>query len=755
MKTSMEKRRQQFFILIAFFAIALMLSLLWYYFRRDYEAILAALFSTVVIIETITIRQKKWIPSAVVLFIAILLSGAVVLFNNYQNGGNSTEATTITVRVTDETGEAISRAKVLLFYGGPPISQFTDSNGIAHFEDDSNRKEAQIVIEQNDYQIHEQTISLSKNQDITIQLERKDKDNHRVIVRVMDDTNNLPIEGANVILIVSSNVHDDTTDSNGLSRFDIEFPQQTVDAELQVNTDEHEINNKSITLQPDRVQDIRLDPITQEVSITNTQTDERSDIPAPQPSDNNNDSDANVTISTVTISPVPEVEPNNLSEEAQHLKQIGMSVPVTSIITAATEDGQEGDQDWYRFTATAGETYNIELFDVANTLALVPRRYNCGEGTKSHSGLRLIVNDPSQNEVSRQCTPTGAGNVHSVLQFTAGVNGDYYLQIASHAPNVEGNYSLRILPKYNQTNANWDTISFEPNNRIDNAYQIATGWENALQSTIEPRNEMYSTNRADRDSYRFEAVAGQTYVVELFNVSNTLSLKSNRYNCGEGTKNHAGMWLGIFDPFGNEVVRQCTPTGAANVHNSVQFTAGNAGIFHIVVYPHENSVAGSYSIRVLPKHDEPNAGWDSTIFEPNNRAPNAYQLELGTLNTLQGFIEAREQGYSTNQADRDWYFISGEAGKTYRVEILDIDNRLELEAARYNCGEGTRNYTGLWLGVFDPSVNEISRQCTPNGAENIHTFVEFTASRDGMYYFLIYPHESTLSGDYKIRIVEK
>ncbi len=707
--------------------------------------------------EVLTMPKNRCALAAIIGFLFVC-SVAIILTiaGGYFYWSGLTQMIQITARVTTNEGEAIPRAKVLLFYEGVPYRQLTDSNGVIIFDAASSRGDARLIVEKEDYQIYEEIVSLSRNQDINILIEREEKNNRRIIIRVVDDNNSRPVEGAEVLLFIDGNIYEDATDSNGLSRFTVEFVQETIDVEMQVTTNEYDINTRTITLQPDRAQDIRLNPLTEEfVEVTETEATESNiiGISSLPPDENIDNIEGIVEVNEIPITPISESEPNNSAEEAQEVI-VGMSRPVNATLTAAPSEDESADQDWYRFTANAGEEYIVEIFDVANTLALVPRRYNC-EGTATYSGLRLIISDPSLNEVSRQCTPTGAGNVHTIKQFTAGVNGDYYLQVVAHSPAVEGGYSLRILPKYGQENANWDTVTFEPNNRRINAYPILPGWENALQSIIEPRSDTYSTNRADIDSYRFEAIAGQSYVVELLEVSNTLSLKTRRYNCGEGTKSHTGLWLGVFDPIENEVVRQCTPTGAGDAHNTVEFTAGNDGTFHIMVFSHEQTVAGSYTIRVLPKHDEPNAGWDSTSYEPNNRAANAYPLEIGEANALSSAIETRNEAYSTNRSDRDWYYFTAEAGQTYRVELFDVDDRLELASYRYNCGEGTRGYTGLLLGASDTSVNEITRQCTPNGEGSLHSFIEFTASRSETHYIWVLPHESALSGEYSIRIFSK
>jgi hypothetical protein len=177
----------------------------------------------------------------------------------------SQRATQVTIHTVGELGEAVANAKVLLFYQGAPLSQFTDSNGVAVFSVASENGDAHIVIEHEAYKIYEQQIPLLQNQAFDFQLEPKASDNQDVLVRVIDDSTNNPIEGAHVLLIVAGQIFEDDTDANGLSSFTLGQMRQTVDVELQVTTAAYETSFKTVTLQPDRVQDVRLNPRTQEI----------------------------------------------------------------------------------------------------------------------------------------------------------------------------------------------------------------------------------------------------------------------------------------------------------------------------------------------------------------------------------------------------------------------------------------------------------------------------------------------------------
>jgi hypothetical protein len=658
------------------------------------------------------------------------------------------ETIKLTVRVFDDASEAVSNAQVLVFAVGPPITQYTDDNGTVVFDTKESQIDARLVVKHAEYDIREEIISITASETRDVKLIRKDESEGTVIVWVVDSENGRPIKGATTTIIAEGNVFSDDTDDGGLARFRLDFPTGQLAVEMNIITEDYATSSRSLTIRPNDVQNVQLSAENEAIvaveAVAPIETARLVDDPPPP--------DRPITFST-NVNPVDEEEPNDEADNAQELNKIGMENPVEATIRAAANDGDPGDLDWYSFTAVAGQTYVIELYNVANNIDLATRRYNCN-GTSTLKGLRIIVFDPANNEVNRVCSPNGFGNVHTFTSFVAGVTGEHTIQVASHAPQVSGDYSLRILPKFDDEAAKWDQATFEPNNTLSNAFTITPGYENALTGVIEPRQASYSTNKGDIDVYRFSVVSGQSYVIELFNVANNLTLRSLRYNCGEGTRSHAGLQVVIFDPSLNELTRQCTPNGVGNVHTILSFTAGTGGDHYIRVLPHEGTVSGNYSIRVLPRHDQTGAGWEADTFEPNNQAMNAYEL-IVDAEAVRSRIEATSNVYSTRRSDIDWYRFEVVSGNSYVVEILDIDNSIADSGLRYNCGEGTKTYMGFGLVVFDDTVTEISRQCIPNGSGNVHTALEFTVSRSGTFYAQLYTHDGTASGEYSVRVSQK
>ena len=753
-----RRRKRNLTIAILFFLVLAVIPIVLYRFWQENSLFLiGSVMGVAGLIASILFFYGRRGGAAGVFLVGLLIGTGIYFFadtdlsfvdldpETIPEPGPATENLQLTVRVIDAESNPINNAQVLIFHKGPPTSQYSDSNGVAVFGTEGAELDVRLVVKHAEHEIREEAVLLTESGRVDVQLSRKDESNGRIVTYVVDNENGRPLNGATVTIIAEGNIFQDTTDDTGLARFALDFPTGQLDVELNVDTDDYITTNRSLTLRPNDVQNIRLNAAEETIVFA-------EEITVEEESTLTNSFATTATSNTFSanVSPVEEAEPNDTEETAQALSDIGMEHPVQATIRAAANDDDTGDLDWYEFTAVAGQTYVIELFNVANNINLASRYYNC-TGSRTYTGMRIIVNDPAGNEVNRICTPNGRANVHTLVSFVAGVSGTHTFQVAAHAPEVSGDYALRILPKYDDELAKWDPVTFEPNNTLDNAFSITPGYENGLTSVLEERKSRYSTSGGDVDVYRFTAVAGQTYVLELYNVANNLSLESNRYSCGGNTRSYSGLRIIVYDPSSNEVKRQCTPNGVGNVHTLLSFTAGASGEHFVHVAAHEGSVNGNYSIRVLPKHGEPGAGWDASTFEPNNLAANGYEL-IVNADPLQSRIEDASTVYSTRRSDVDWYRFEVISGVTYVVEIVDIDNGIAESGVRYSCGSSTRTFAGFYLSVYDNTVTQISEQCTPNGSDEVHTAIEFTAARSGTYYAVLYPHNTEAAGEYSVRV---
>jgi hypothetical protein len=728
---------------------------LWFWFAPGFMPLAVALVSITVLVEYIALSRKKYRIALSSLLIAGLgIGGGYIWYNSPAAlplpALISPEAveTNIAVRVAEQDGEPVSRARVLLLYGGDiPIRQTTDSSGIATFTADSTFDEARLVTEANGYQVHEEVVRLSRSTDLTINLRSASEDIRSVIVRAVNDDNLQPISGAEVILIANGETFTDLTDANGLAKFEIEFVGEVLDADITVDPGDNNSINQNASLRPDQLQEIRLDTDDEQLNVAPVHAVDRADIRE------SIDQGLNVPVALENVTlydePVPttEQEPNNEQVDAQDLETIGADHPVH----AAIDSG--GDRDYYAFDAIAGNTYVVELFNVNSNLGLTAAEYRCNGDHSTYTGLGLAVYDPGENTVASQCRENRGGNTFSGTSFVAEVNGRHVIEVYGHSDQNEGDYRLRVLANHDAAAATWQQTSFEPNNVAANAFPIIPGYQNALTSFIEEQESGYLAELADTDWYHFSASAGRTYVIELFHVDDLLSLGSSEYYCYGDYGTYSGMGLAIYQPNLDLVTSTCTPRGSGNVHTIATFTAEVNGIHYLRVFPHVGTVSGIYALRVLPKHDEPGAARDAATLEPNNRLPNAARLIPGEEVT--SAIEERTPGYSTNASDMDWYHFQAEAGETYVVDILNVDDTLLLGSNEYYCYGDYGTYSGMGIAVFDAAPERVTVQCGPNSEGIIHTTVEFDALFNSDYYIHVFPHFDQAFGEYSIRVRTK
>lgn len=165
---------------------------------------------------------------------------------------------TITFRVTEISGLSVPQAKVILLSGNDIHIQYTDSNGASTFSL-IKTETLRVFVETDQYEIYDQIFSANTPNPIEIRLNPKDVSRKSVIVRVIDDKDDTPINGAEVILIVNSNIYSQITDSNGITKFTTAFPTDEIDGDISVSVTGFKSEHQRVTLQADRVQDIRLD----------------------------------------------------------------------------------------------------------------------------------------------------------------------------------------------------------------------------------------------------------------------------------------------------------------------------------------------------------------------------------------------------------------------------------------------------------------------------------------------------------------
>ena len=446
-------------------------------------------------------------------------------------------------------------------------------------------------------------------------------------------------------------------------------------------------------------------------------------------------------------------EPNNTGYNAYELL-VGQAITSNIEPRATSYATNAADRDWYRFSASQGVTYTVELFDVGAALDADSGAGFCDPGA-SFGGLSVDVfsSADATNRIQAQCQPQGSGNVHNLLVFSANNSSSYFIRVALNPGTGAGNYSIRVVADYANGGV-WDNDE-EPNNTPFNALQLIPG--SAIESKVQTRNSLNATNRTDIDWYRFEALQDVDYTIELFNVANNFNGLSGAGLC-DSVIEVSGLAIEVFNDIAAPVpiAGRCEPDGSGNVHNMLVFTPNSSGTFFIRVSFNvaTSERGGGYSIRVLPDYRN-GALWDSA-HEPNNTPYTAHELTVGTA--IDTNIEQRNVSFATSVADIDWYRFDASDGVRYTIELFNAGAGLD-DASGSGPGacDSVASLSGLALEVFDSlgANTPLAKQCKPTGSGNVHNLLSFTANGGGSYYVRVSLNAITSSqtGAYSIRVI--
>lgn len=175
----------------------------------------------------------------------------------------------ITAHVSNsDLGTSIRGAKITLLLEGISIVEYSDSDGNQTFRVDAARKGvARLFVEASGYEIYDTSIGLAKDRFVDVRLVSGDSNNRTIIIRAVDSMSSNPVEGARVVFLANGDTFSQTTDSNGIATFTVDFTGETLDADISVSTSAYEINRQRVTVRPDQVQDMRLDNVSNEIAL--------------------------------------------------------------------------------------------------------------------------------------------------------------------------------------------------------------------------------------------------------------------------------------------------------------------------------------------------------------------------------------------------------------------------------------------------------------------------------------------------------
>ncbi len=263
----------------------------------------------------------------------------------------------------------------------------------------------------------------------------------------------------------------------------------------------------------------------------------------------------------------------NGSGEPDDLPQLAETLPVgrTAGFNRAIEPASpsyifvNGDQDYYRFTATTAGDYTVEAYDAATSL----------------DELCLSTYDTAGNELSTQCG-NGTNNVAVRETVHVSIPGTYLAQVFGDYSNSSGTYKIRVLPPFN-AGLTWDSAG-EVNDTFSESDPAPLG--TLLGGSIAPQPTLYLSPNPDVDYYHFSATAGTSYTVTTTNVGGSVApdLDMTLYDSAQNSLNES---------------YECgESTAGGGICNQLTFTPSISGTYYWELSPDYSSESGAYTVCV-------------------------------------------------------------------------------------------------------------------------------------------------------------
>jgi hypothetical protein len=376
----------------------------------------------------------------------------------------------ITFRVTEVSGASIPQAKVVLVSGASVLTGYTDNNGVATFAIESS-SDKRVFVETSQYEIYDQVLPKGDNSLVEIRLSPKDVNRRNVIIRVFDSEQNIPIDGAEVVLIANGNVYSQPSDSNGITKFYMAFQTDEIDSDISVGFNGYKIEHQRVTLQADRVQDIRLDK-------------------------------TNGTISVGEIGQTPQQTVQSSSPTP--LASIPIDVPGAPITLGtsitSTIDKDTKPRDVFAVNLSAGQTLRV---DVTSTQDITVYLHKVGAVSVDNSYYLTLC------DYTKSCTNT----------FLIPVSGTYYINVRARASGLQ--YTLKVDAEN----------TLQPpqiaNNIPGTPLQIGNSITSVLDSEIKPR-EVFAVDLQAGQTVRVTTSSTQDITVYLHKVG-AVSIDNSYY----------------------------------------------------------------------------------------------------------------------------------------------------------------------------------------------------------------------------------
>ncbi len=346
-----------------------------------------------------------------------------------------------------------------------------------------------------------------------------------------------------------------------------------------------------------------------------------------------------------------------------HTANISTAGTVTVGGTATGEIDYTDDQDWFAVTLEAGTRYRIDLEGSAT-----------GAGTLRDPHLRGIF-DASGNLIDGTDDDNDGTGRNSLLYFTPETAGTHYIAAGAAGVNI-GTYRVSVAVSEDDYTDNTGTTG-----RIGES-DLITG---EIEIPI------------DRDWIAVTLEAGITYQIDL-----------------EGTTTNAGTLRdpyirGIHDASGNLIAGTENDNGGEGLNSRIEFQPATAGTYYVAAGAgSDGSMTGTYRLSVRDVSTPPAERGDD------------YTATTGTIGTVA--VGGSAIGEIEVADDVDWFAVTLEAGKTYRVD---------LQGTYTNSGT---LYDPNLRGIYDAAGNLILGTGDDDGGPGFSSLDFFTPGTTATYY---------------------
>ena len=342
-----------------------------------------------------------------------------------------------------------------------------------------------------------------------------------------------------------------------------------------------------------------------------------------------------------------------------------------------------GDRDWFEVTLEADRTYRIDLEGLPTAADTLSDPYLRG------------VYDKDGNLIPGTTNDDGGTGFNSLLSFTAATGGKYYVAAGAHGRRT-GTYELSVTDIADEADEVED--DFEAGTETTGAVTVG----GSATGTID-----YAT---DRGWFEVTLEAGKTYRIDLEGRStDDADPLSDPY------------LRGVYDASGVLISGTTNDNGGDDRNSRLHFTAQETGTYYVAAGA-VGSATGTYALSVTEVTD-------------------VDDFEAGTGTTGTVTVNGSAGGEIEIAGDRDWFAVTLEADKTYRIDLKGSPTR-----------DG--NLSDPYLhGIYDANGNLIAGTTNDDDGTGRNSLLNFTAAADGTYYVAAGADRSRV-GDYKLSVTE-